>query len=125
MTTRLFFNLDPTGHYQREGAQVDRLAEAAGIIPHFFASALERAHHNEQAPTLGTIGDIMSELYGFGGFVYAMGGTVTEDGVYQYEGDDDLYPYGEITGEGLTLRVYPYAITALTDGQRTITGRFD
>jgi hypothetical protein len=67
----------------------------------------------------------MSELYQFGGFAYPMGGEVTPEGVYTYEGDEDLHPLGEMVGEGLTLRVYPYAITALSDGERTITGRFD
>jgi hypothetical protein len=123
--TTLFFNIDPTGHYQREGASADGLAEAAGIIPHFFATALERAHHTNQPPTLDLIGDTMSELYQFGGFAYPMGGEVTPEGVYTYEGDEDLHPLGEMVGEGLTLRVYPYAITALSDGERTITGRFD
>jgi len=119
----LTLTTDPTGSFPH--ADESLLQEAAGIIPHFFATALERAHVREEAPTLGRVSDYMSDIYGFGGFAYPMGGDVSEDGVYQYAGEPDLPPVAAMSGEGLRLYVYEYGITALTDGERTVTGRFD
>lgn len=114
---------DPSGAFPHAGP--DLLEEAAGIIPHFFATALERAHVRDETPTLGLVSDYMSDIYGFGGFSYPMGGKITPEGVYKYPDDPDLPPIVTIAGEGLRLYVYEYGVTALTDGDRTITGRFD
>ena len=119
----LTLTTDPTGSFPHAGESF--LQEAAGIIPHFFATALERAHVREEAPTLDRIADYMTDVYGFGGFAYPMGGELTEDGVYQYAGEPELAPIATISGEGLRLYIYEYGITALTDGERTVTGRFD
>lgn len=119
----LTLTTDPTGSFPHAGA--DMIEQAAGIIPHFFATALERAHVREESPTLELIADYMSDVYGFGGFAYPLGGEVSPEGVYSYAGDPDLPPIATISGEGLRLYVYEYGITALTNGDRTITGRFD
>ena len=119
----LTLTTDPTGSFAN--ADESFLQEAAGIIPHFFATALERAHVREESPTLERIALYMTDLHGFGGFVYPLGGELTEDGMYQYAGDPELAPISTISGEGLRLYIYDYGITALTDGERTITGRFD
>ena len=119
----LTLTTDPTGCFPHAAA--DMLEQAAGIIPHFFATALERAHVREESPTLERIADYMSDVYGFGGFAYPMGGEVSPEGVYQYAGEPELAPIATISGEGLRLYVYEYGITALTNGERTITGRFD
>ena len=76
--------------------------------------------------TLDTVAQAMNDVYGFGGFMYPMGGDVDPvTGVYSYVGDPDQFPLVDIRADGLRVLVYPYGIVALTDGDRTKVARFD
>jgi hypothetical protein len=102
----------------------DRVSiEALGLIPHFF----ERALYIEGQP-IQSVADKMDDLYHYGGFVYPLGGTIDDKGVYISSSDED-YPLSAIARIyklGFTLWVYPYAIVGLTDtkGNQKIA-RFD
>ena len=60
--------------------------------------------------------------YGFGMFEMT-GGEVTEDGVYKYPQDPDLYPLIKITRGEETLYQYQYGIVAIVqkDGSAFVT----
>jgi len=122
---------DPTHHYLQSGHYggldecEEHCREWAGLIPHIFAEAVMRAEDREDV-TLDTVAQLMSDVYGFGGFMYPMGGDVDPvTGIYSYPGDDDLFPLVDIRSHNLRVLVYPYGIVALTDGDRVKTARFD
>jgi hypothetical protein len=100
--------------------------EYLGLIPEFFMEAT----HAQRWPsdTLQLVADAMDSLYGYGGFRFPFGGTVTDTGTYTTPDDPDLTPYATITYlDKYTLYCYPYAITALRDNEtgETKIGRFD
>lgn len=122
---------DPQGHYLSTGhyGGVDECEahckEWAGYIPHIFAEAVTLAEEGEGV-TLDTVAQNMNDVYGFGGFMYPMGGDVDPvTGVYSYVGESDLFPLVDIRSHNLRVLVYPYGIVSLTDGDRTKTARFD
>lgn len=122
---------DPTGHYLATGHYGgidechDHCTEWAGYIPLHFANALTLADERGDV-TLDTVAQAMNDVYGFGGFMYPMGGNVDPvTGVYSYVGDPDQFPLVDIRADELRVLVYPYGIVALTDGDRTKVARFD
>jgi len=122
---------DPQGHYISTGhyGGVDECEEHckewAGYIPHIFAEAVMISDERGDV-TLDTVAQAMNDVYGFGGFMYPMGGDVDPvTGVYSYAGEDDLFPLVDIRSHHLRVLVYPYGIVALTDGDRVKTARFD
>ena len=124
-------HIDPTCHYLQAGhyGELDECEEHcrewAGFIPQIFSEAVTLAEDCEDV-TLDTVAQLMSDVYGFGGFMYPMGGDVDSvTGVYSYPGEDDLFPLVDIRSHDLRVLVYPYGIVALTDGDRVKTARFD
>jgi len=115
--------LNPAGDADIGGATPDRIIEACGIIPDFFAEACLP----EGPRTLQQVADDMEAGYGFGGFCYPLGGAVSPQGVYSYPEDPDLYPLVRYRFGAFECYVYPYAITAIRDvrtGECKV-GRFD
>jgi hypothetical protein len=54
------------------------------------------------------------------------GSTVTEDGVWQYPEDPDLYPLMKLQEGDVEMLVYPYALVAMRDTSgRTLCTRMD
>lgn len=123
--------LNPTRDADLDNAQPQQLKNACGIIPDFFVSACV----NADPLTLENVAAGMDNAYQFGGFTYALNGTVSDSGIYQspYDEDADLAPYARYIfedtdlGGALELFVYPYAITALRDREtrEVKIGRFD
>lgn len=103
--------------------------EYLGLIPMFFKDATDAASGPAGASELllGEVADHMNQLYGYGGFRYPFGGTVTEDGTYESEGDEPLKPYATLYSRGYICYIYPYAITAIRDPdtKETKVARFD
>jgi hypothetical protein len=131
METEFRLEPDPVGHYLASGHYGgidechDHCTEWAGYIPHIFAEAMRVAYERGDV-TLDTVAQAMNDVYGFGGFMYPMGGDVDPvTGVYSYVGDPDQFPLVDIRADDLRVLVYPYGIVALTDGDRTKVARFD
>lgn len=115
--------LDPTKHFS--DAKTERLTAALGILPHLF---------NEAEATVGGtdaryLYDAAVALYGFGDYAEAFqGGTVDAAGIYtsQFEDDPELYPLAMgITGEGVDVFIYQYAMVSVVDKGTTIITRMD
>lgn len=114
-----------TGHYGGLDETAAHCLDWSGAIPQIFGIALDVAAEQGEV-TLDTVAQAMNDVYGFGGFMYPMGGDVDPvTGVYSYVGDPDQFPLVDIRADGLRVLVYPYGIVALTDGDRTKIARFD
>ena len=115
--------VDPNGQYK--GIAEKKLIQAAGLLP-FFAQDVSMS----KPDGIQECFDMLMECYGFGMGQDGSGwGTIDpETGVYtsEHEGDPDMNPLikFEITPE-LTWYVYQYAITGLTDGDKTMIVRMD
>jgi hypothetical protein len=94
------WKLDPNNFYQ--GMKSVEIVDHLGLIPHFVHREDTR-HPVEQ----------LTERYGFGPLTHMSGGILTEDGVYRYPEDPDLYPLAEARVNQETVRVYPYGIVAV------------
>jgi len=96
------------------------LREMMGIIPDFYQSAVINTNHNG---TIEEFAQVMDECYGWGGFDGSVfSGTVSEDGLYtsEYDEDEDLYPLARLTMTAdseadVECYIYEYGIVALTD----------
>jgi hypothetical protein len=131
-------------------SNVDWYMEACGLIPDFFARAVDEWESENGSgcntddsrgdrPTLSEIAKRMDTIYGFGGFNrYAWPGTVLEDGTFEspaVDDDDDeqdppLIPYVKLIHadeKHLECFVYPYGVVTLRDIKtgETKTARFD
>ena len=116
--------MDPSDHYGPKGAKVGKLWDAMGLIPYFISEAA-------QEPTAKTVMDHMVDTYGWGMGSYNMLGEdqagKLEGDVYKYPEDEDLYPYArfELLDSGVEIRVYPYALVAVTGPDGQFMQRFD
>ena len=107
------------------------LREMMGIIPDFYQAAVV---HTDRNGTIEEFARIMDECYGWGGFGDSVfSGTVSEDGLYtsEYDEDEDLYPLARLTmatdsEADVECYIYEYGIVALTDawGESKVA-RFD
>ncbi len=99
--------------------------EGAGIIPDFFAEAIQGAE------TLEDVAERMDDLYQFGGFRYPIQGRVDDQGIYHSaDGDPALFPLLRLKGgehNRFTCYIYEYGITAILDDPYTypMIARFD
>ena len=99
--------------------------EYLGILPDFFISATQGL---ADTGTLDQVADAMDDVYGYGGFRYPFGGTVTDCGTYKSPEDPDLPWMAQVSYlDRFTMYCYPYAITAIRDNDTgdTRIGRFD
>ena len=133
--------LNPAGDPDFNQAAPDRLLEACGIIPDFFAEACVTAEdENPEGFTLQDVAAGMDRIYQFGGFAYPWPGTLDADGVYysKHEEDPPLSPLVRFSfmashsGRIIECFVYQSAITSIRErsGWRSGTaslfiGRFD
>lgn len=107
------------------------LREMMGIIPDFYQAAVV---HTDRNGTIEEFARIMDECYGWGGFSDSVfSGTVSEDGLYtsEHDEDEDLYPLARLTmatdsEADVECYIYEYGIVALTDawGESKVA-RFD
>lgn len=107
------------------------LREMMGIIPDFYQAAVV---HTDRNGTIEEFARIMDECYGWGGFGDSVfSGTVSEDGLYtsEHDEDEDLYPLARLTmatdsEADVECYIYEYGIVALTDawGESKVA-RFD
>ena len=100
--------------------------EGAGIIPDFFADAIQGAQ------TLEDVAERMDDLYQNGGFRYPFQGRVDDQGIYHSVHDDPaLFPLVRLKGgdhDRFTCYVYEYGITAIQDDKlpgEAMIARFD
>jgi len=100
--------------------------EGAGIIPDFFADAVQGAQ------TLEDVAERMDDIYQNGGFRYPFQGHVDEEGIYHSaQGDPALFPLVRLKGgehNRFTCYVYEYGITAIQDDKlpgEAMIARFD
>ena len=129
----MMVTVDPLNKFKDVPNQ--RLVEACGVIPLFYAESVERL--TEEAPADGIFKSMM-DIYGFGfgdgkeGFW----GTVKEDGaLVSNEPDDpedgpadpDLFPYMscKYPDSGVELLIYSHAITVVRDTDDTFITRMD
>lgn len=115
--------LDPLEKFQK--ARPSDLIEAMGLIPYFVVEAA-----TEGPEGAAGVLEAMNNAYGFAIGGNMTGGTVSEEGVYQYPEDPDLYPYARFTlsgpdGDIADVFVYPYAIVAVRDNKETLVTRMD
>ena len=121
--------LDPTGHHNRKSttdAQREdvrrKLVMALGIVPVFVDDAYKAAGEDATVEEMhkGTTG-------AYQWYIGDMeGGTINDEGVYQYPEDPDLHPLVEWSlDSGTKVYMYQYAIVAFTDGETTKVTRMD
>lgn len=109
--------INPTGHYDTVPAK--HLIEKAGVLPMWLLQGLEAGEDAQTA--------LMSR--------YAIatppmiGGTVQDNGVYTYRGDDDLHPMAVVEADtpNETIYFYEYAMVSIVnvDTGKTLTYRMD
>lgn len=107
------------------------LREMMGIIPDFYQAAVV---HTDRNGTIEEFARVMDECYGWGGFSDSVfSGTVSDDGLYtsEYDEDEDLYPLARLTMTSVSeadveCYIYEYGIVALIDawGESKVA-RFD
>lgn len=84
-----------------------------GLIPKFFLEACDKVQDSKDI-SLDNLASHMDALYQFGGFnVHPMGGTLTDQGVYQYPEDDDLDPLVILEQDEFQCLIFEYGITAI------------
>ena len=111
--------LDPMGKYSSK-PNYEIMGEC-GLLPLFFT----RAVMIQEEPTLDRVWELVDDQYGFG-LDRMTGSTVTEDGVWQYPEDPDLYPLMKLQEGDVEMLVYPYALVAMRDTSgRTLCTRMD
>lgn len=99
--------IDPLEHYRT--VPFSRLWEATGLLPYFFAEAALEASNS-----LEDVKWVVGKCYGFP--LHPMGGEVTDEGVYKYPEDPDLFPLVQFDlPQDIKILVYEYAITAFCD----------
>lgn len=96
-----------------------QIIEAVGIIPDIFTEACV-AMEGGPAVSLDDLAGAIDDVYGFGGFIDAFEGELTDRGVYvsPYDEDADLSPFVRLIYPALgryELLVFPYGICALRD----------
>ena len=99
--------IDPTEHY--ENVPPERLIEAIGILPHWVDNNDPRSAKEQ-----------FQQKYQFG-CCEMPGGTVDENGVYNYPEDPPLYPFYSLERDNEMIYFYNYAMVAvvLKDEART------
>lgn len=91
------------------------IMEMCGLIP-LWAS-------NPEYATV-SLREALDMQYGFG--LFAMkGGAVTDDGVFKYPDDPDLYPLLRIKRFGEVLYQYEFSIVAIVHNEGTLVTRMD
>jgi hypothetical protein len=112
--------IDPTGTF--EGIAPKKLIAAVGILPQFAWAV-----HYTQPETVREAYDLLQDAYGFGGGLGTMKGvTLTDDDVWQYEGDPDLAPMVTFhLTDDIRFLVYRHALVAVTDGNTSMFTRMD
>ena len=114
--------IDPNGAFK--GIKKAKLLEAMGLLPYFAQDVAYSEPESVQEAF-----DMLMDCYGYGMGQDGSGwGTVDEEGRYISISEEDpaLDPLGtfELT-EDLTFYVYQYAITAVSDGEKTLMARMD
>lgn len=116
--------LNPAGDDDLNRWQPAHLLEACGVIPDFFVEACITAEtESADAIDLDAIADGMDRIYQFGGFEFPWGGTVSPEGVYHADNEEDaplspLVRFAYALNEGgraFELFVYDYGITAIRE----------
>ena len=95
--------------------------ETLGLVPEFFAMAVNRYPSGD----IDAIAGAMNDIYQWGGFGDHWKGDIDADGVYKHPDDEPLHPYARLEYGGVTLWAYPYSIFALKDDNNQHIGRFD
>ena len=115
------FEVDPTGHFGEKGATLQRLKEAAGVLPVWAAAALA-----EDTPTAKKVYDALVSFYPFY-FGPMEDVTVDAEGLWvsAYPEDPDLYPITKQSRGGVSVYTYQYSLVAVTDGKETYATRMD
>lgn len=121
---------NPTGRYEAHGrdqeAHIKALEAACGLIPFFWMQTVLTKGPTDAAGVM----EGMLEEYGFG-TDFRFPGSVTDDGVYEADNDEDepLYPYVRADlhiGENVVRTyIYPYGITAVCDANGSEIVRMD
>ncbi len=103
--------LDPLNHYK--GEKDARIMTAMGLLPYFVAEV------SNESPAGGPEAlAAMSGCYGFpvNNMLESGLGSVSEEGVYSYPEDPDMYPYAEFgVGTEIQIFVYPYGMVYIRD----------
>lgn len=110
--------IDPTGHHQENGAHMERVPEACGILPVWAFPTLTKENI--------TMRDSVCDSYQFP-IVEMKGATIDpETGEHNYPEDPPMYPYMKLTLGDETMWIYPHAIVAFQDGiGQTFVTRMD
>jgi len=125
--------INPTKSAKLSGADPERLLEACGLIPEFFAAACcevdidPALKDGSDTMTLAAVATAMDAEYGFGGFRHPFSGAVDDAGIYRADDDPPLPPLVKYDYPGFECLVYQYGITALREiatGETKIA-RFD
>ena len=94
----------------------EQLMEMCGVLVNWACLAV-RSENMKQS---------LEDSYGFGTLLEMTGGTVTDNGTYQYPEDPDLYPLVTVYVNMVPrVHIYEYAIVALVQGQDTFVTRMD
>ena len=101
------------------------LVEACGLIPYFVLEAATVAPEG----AAGVL-EAMNNAYGFAIGINLTGGTVSDEGVYRYPEDPDLYPIARFDVDGpegaiASVFIYQCAIVAVRDNKETLVTRMD
>jgi hypothetical protein len=113
--------INPTKSAELSGADPERLLEACGLIPEFFAAACCKEDIDPalkdggDTMTLEAVATAMDEEYGFGGFRFPFSGSVDADGTYCADDDPPQPPLVKYDYPGFECLVYRYGITALRE----------
>lgn len=108
-------SFDPHSQFN---ATKKQLADGCGFL---LPWAVEGLMHGEKFL------EALRNRYGFPDYEFDENSTVDEEGVHHYPGDPPLHPYMEMESKEEILRIYPYAIVAVTNKEtnNTVITRMD
>lgn len=105
--------IDPTGFFEKQGTNPYLIFDNLGLIPGFMFNDefLDRPAW-----------EALDSQYVHGGGLYVNEATITDEGLYQYPGDPDLYPLAKYTRAAEIIYQYQYGVMAVPkDGVLTPT----
>ena len=120
--------LDPIGHYKMTKEFEDSgypsmragILEYCGVLPYYIQYGEESAREQMRAGYLSTAGYEPFDMMGL-----PTTGSIDEYGVYEYPGDEPLFPLATLPREIDSVHIYPYGLVGIVEEEGTFIYRMD